>query len=152
MFYFIHVLAGALIANYFPSLLPIIIISLLFHFILDIIPHKDNLADVKLTGKSYDKIKLTKKAVLFELADMLIGIILIICIFLKFHSILMMAGIFFSLLPDMIKIFYLTPFKNNKLFRKYMLFHSKIQLETRWLIGLIAQLIVIIILLFLLFY
>lgn len=152
MFYFIHVLAGAVIAKYFPSLWPIIILSLIFHFILDIIPHKDNLTDIKLTRKTYNKIKITNKAFLFELADMLIGIILIVCIYFTFRSILMLIGIFFSLLPDIIKLAYITPFKNNKIFKEYMYFHSIIQLEVGWILGILIQLIIIIILLTLLFY
>lgn len=151
MFYFIHVLAGALIAKYFPSILPVIFLSLLSHFILDLIPHKDNISDAKLTEKNYNKIKITKRAFLFELADIFIGIFLIVYIFLTFRSILMLIGIFFSLLPDIIKIFYFTPFKNTKIFKKYLHFHSIIQIEVGWFLGILTQIIITIILLNFLF-
>lgn len=151
MFYFIHILAGAAIAEYFPHLLPIVILSLLSHFLIDIIPHRDNLTNIKLTRKSYNQIKITNKAILLELSDILIGLILIAAIYLKFSNILMLIGIFFSLFPDIIKIIYFTPLKRNKLFIEYMHFHSIIQMEVGWVIGILTQLIVAIILFKLLF-
>lgn len=117
MFYFIHVLAGAVIAKFFPNLLLIIILSLISHFLIDIIPHKDSLFTKEVFEKSY-KAKITKKAVLFELADTFVTLLLIAYIQLKFSNMLMLFSIFISLLPDILKIGYLTGLRNNKIFKK----------------------------------
>lgn len=140
MFYFIHILSGALIAKYFPSLWPVIILSIISHFILDIIPHWDGAG------------KLTKQKIIIEIADILVGIVTISILFTKFNSTLMLVGIFFSLLPDMLKIFYFTPLKNTNLVQGYMKFHSKIQGKASVVTGLITQLITVIILIILLIY
>lgn len=63
----------------------------------------------------------------------------------------MLFAIFISLLPDIVKVGYLTKLKNNKFFKKYMLFHSKIQKDVSWKLGILIQLIIAIILLKLLF-
>lgn len=149
MFYFIHVLAGAVIARYFPDILPIIILSLVSHFILDIIPHRDNLFKRKVSRNSY-KIKITKKAVFFELLDALISLFLIVIICLQFQSMLMLLGIFISLLPDLIKLNHFL-FKKNKIFIKYLYFHSAIQKEVSWKLGILIQLITTLLLLKILF-
>jgi hypothetical protein len=149
MFYFVHILAGAVIARYFPSLWPIIILSILFHFILDIIPHKDNLMQDKLTKNNYYVI-IPRKLVVFELAEIWVTILLMIYIIIKFPSTLVAVGIFFSLLPDAVKIFYLTDLKHNKYFKKYIIFHSEIQTDIGWFWGLATQIITAIILIILL--
>jgi hypothetical protein len=151
MFYLIHILAGAVIAKYFPSLWPVIILSLLSHFIIDIIPHKDTPSSIsKSFKKSYSKFKLTKTAVFSELSDIIPSLILIFYLFLKFNSLLMLISVFFSLLPDIVKVFYFTPVKNNKIFKGYMDFHNNIQTELSWFWGIITQIIVAIILVLLL--
>ncbi len=149
MFYFIHVIAGAVIAKYLSSIPLVIILSLISHFVLDIIPHRDNLFERKLSKNSYN-IKITKKAVLFEALDAFIGLILIMIIYLKFSSLLMVFSIFISLLPDVIKLGHFI-LKDNKLFIRYLYFHSAIQTELSWISGIIVQLIITIILLKILF-
>jgi hypothetical protein len=151
MLYLVHVLAGAVVAKFFPSLIPIVILSLLSHLILDIIPHRDTLLDKKLFKKSY-KVKLTKKVILFELADILVSLIIIVYLWFKFSSPLMLFGIFISLLPDAVRVLYLTRVRDNKIFKKYMCSHSAIQTDVSWTLGILVQLIVTIILLILLFY
>lgn len=148
MFYFIHVLAGAVIAKFFPEVLLIIVLSLLSHFIIDIIPHRDNLFKIKSSIHSYN-IKITKKAVAFETGDVVISLILMLIIFFKFQSILMMLGIFMSLLPDLIKLNHFL-FKKNKIFIKYLYFHSAIQREIGWVPGLLTQLAITLLLIALL--
>jgi len=63
----------------------------------------------------------------------------------------MLVAIFISLLPDIIKIGYLTRLKDNEFFKKYMLFHSRIQKDVSWSLGILIQLIVAIILIKILF-
>lgn len=150
MFYFVHVLAGAAIAKFFPNLLLITILSLISHFIIDAIPHRDSLFDRNVFKNSY-KIKLTNKAILFEVIESFLTILLIIYIQIKFNSILMLFSIFISLLPDIAKLGYLTKLRNNKLFKKYMLFHSKIQKDVSWKIGILIQLAIGIVLIKILF-
>jgi len=150
MIYLIHILAGAVIAKYFPSILPVIFLSLIFHFVLDIIPHKDNIMKEKLTKSNY-YIKIPRNLIIFELVGIIITLLILIWIIWKFPSNLTMLAIFFSLLPDMIKILYLTKLKHNKYLKKYIIFHSVIQTETTWLIGTLTQLIVAVILIKLLF-
>ena len=151
MLYFVHILTGAVIAKYFPSVIPIIILSLIFHFVIDMIPHKDNLMEKKLTKKNYD-IKLTKEMIIFEIIQILISIVLIIAILLKFNNLLMFLGIFFSLFPDILKLGYGTRIKNNRVFKNYLHFHSIIQTEVSWKIGTLTQTAITIALLLVLFY
>ena len=146
MLYFVHILVGALIGKLFPELWIIVILSLIFHFILDIIPHWDGLFDTEHFKNSY-KIKITNKFLLTELIDVLIGIDLILFIFFKFDNTLMILGVLFSLFPDIIKLGYITRLRKNKLFKKYLGFHAKIQKEIGWKIGLAIQIIISIILL-----
>jgi|SRR3989344_2348837 len=149
MFYFIHVIAGAVVTKFFSSIPLVIILSLISHFILDIIPHRDNLFERRLSKNSYN-IKITKKAVLFEALDAFIGLILIIVIYLKFSSLLMLFSIFISLSPDVIKLSHFI-LKDNKFFIRYLYFHSIIQTEISWTSGIIVQVIITIILLKILF-
>ena len=146
MLYFVHILIGALIGKLFPELWIIVILSLIFHFILDIIPHWDSVFDIEHFKNSY-KINLTNKFFIVELIDMLISINLILFIFLKFDNTLMILGAFFSLFPDIVKLGYLTSLRKSKLFKKYLHFHTKIQTEINWKWGLAIQLIFSIILL-----
>jgi len=150
MFYFIHVLAGAVIAKYFPSIIPIIILSIIFHFLLDIIPHRDSLFTKKVFKKSY-KIRFNDKAVLFETIKAFLTFLFIIYIQIKFKSSLMLFSIFISLLPDIVKIGYLTRLRDNKIFKNYIYFHSRIQTIIPWVPGILIQLIVSLILIKLLF-
>lgn len=149
MFYFVHILAGALIGKYIPSLWPVIILSIISHFILDIIPHWDGFTNKPL--KKY-KLQINKKRIIIRTADMLISIILVFILFAKFSSTIMFAGIFFALLPDMAKILYFTQLKNTNLVENYMYFHAKIQGKANWKLGLIIQVIISTILLVIIFF
>lgn len=150
MFYFVHVLAGAVIAKFFPNFLIIIILSLLSHLAIDIIPHKDSLFTKEIFKRQY-KINIKNKEVFLELANIFVTVLLIIFIQAKFNSLLMLFSIFISLLPDILRIGYLTGLRNNKIFKKFMLFHSGIQKEVSWTLGLTIQLITTLLLLKILF-
>src|SRR3989344_2590532 len=134
MFYIIHVLAGAAIAKFFPNILLIIILGLISRFLIDAIPHRDSLID-RDSFKKFYKVKITKKAVLFESIEALINLLIIFYIWIYFKNLLMLFAIFISLLPDIIKIGYLTRLKDNEFFKKYMLFHSRIQKDVSWSLG-----------------
>jgi len=149
MFYIIHILAGAVIAKYFPSLWLIIILSLISHFLIDMIPHKDNIMKVKLTKNNYN-IRLTKNVAVFEISGILLSILFLMFIISKSQNSLMLAGIFFSLLPDAVKIFYFTKIRNSRIFRNYMHFHSVIQTDAGWFLGILTQAVMALILIILL--
>lgn len=150
MFYIVHVLAGAAIAKFFPNIFLIIILGLASHFLIDAIPHKDSVINIDSLKKNYN-IKITKKVVLFELTEILINILVIIFLLVYFKDLLMLFAIFVSLLPDIAKVGYLTKLKDNKLFKRYMLFHLKIQKDVSWKIGILIQLIITVILIKILF-
>lgn len=150
MFYIVHVLAGAVIAKFFPNIFLIIILGLASHFLIDAIPHRDSIVNRDSFKKNY-KVKITKNLILFELIEILINILVIIYLQIHFKSLLMLFAIFISLLPDIAKFGYLTKLKDNKLFKKYMLFHSKIQKDVSWRMGILIQLIITLILIKVLF-
>ena len=133
-----------------PNIFLIIILGLASHFLIDAIPHRDSIIDINSFKKDY-KVKITKKTVLFESTEILLSFLAIVYLQIYFKSILMLFAIFVSLLPDIAKVGYLTKLKNNKVFKKYLLFHLKIQTDTSWKIGLLIQAIVIFILIKLLF-
>lgn len=149
MFYLVHILAGALIGRYIPSLWIVIILSIISHFILDIIPHWDGFTNKP--SKEY-KLQINKKRIIIRTADMLMSIVLVSILFTKSSSTIMFIGIFFSLLPDLTKILYFTPLKNTKIIENYMHFHAKIQGKANWKLGLIIQVIISAILLIGIFY
>jgi hypothetical protein len=150
MFYIVHILAGAVIAKFFPNVFLIIILGLVSHFLIDAIPHKDSIVDKDSFKRNY-KVKITKNLILFESIEILINILVIIYLLIYFKSLLMLFAIFVSLLPDIIKIGYLTRLKNNNLFKKYMLFHSRIQKDVSWKLGILIQIIFLFILIKVLF-
>lgn len=150
MFYLIHILAGAVIARYFPSLLPIIILGIILHFILDMIPHRDTLFIKDKSAKKYKPL-LTSSTILFEFADIIPSILLIVFLWLVFQSPLMLFSIFISILPDISRVGFILGLKNNRFFLKYLEFHSKIQRDLPWISGLLTQLIAAVILIILLF-
>ncbi len=150
MFYLVHILAGAVIAKYFPNIFLIIILGLISHFLIDAIPHRDSIMDRDSFKKNY-KVKITKKLIAFKSIDILISLLIIIYLQIHFKSLLMLFAIFVSLLPDIAKIGYLTKLKNNSFFKKYMLFHSKIQKDVSWRLGILIQLIVTVTLIKILF-
>lgn len=150
MFYIVHILAGAVITKFFPNIFLIIILSLVSHFLIDAIPHRDSIIDRDSFKKNY-KVKITNKIIIFISTDILISLLLIIYLQIHFKSPLMLFAIFVSLLPDIAKVGYFTKLKNNKILRKYLLFHSRIQKDVSWKTGLLIQAIISFILIKVLF-
>ena len=68
----------------------------------------------------------------------------------KNNDFFILSGMFFSLLPDLIKIFYFTPLRNNKLYLDYLKFHSRNEGDTTLLKGLMIQAITFILFLIIL--
>ena len=146
MFYLIHALLGALIATNIHSVLLIIIICLASHFLLDMIPHWDGSWDKKLFHLT-EKISIKRSTFLIHSIDFLIFINLIYLLYFLFGSKLVVLAAFVSVLPDMMKMGYYTKLRQNKRFMKYLRFHSKIQREVGWKLGLLTQLIILIVIL-----
>lgn len=151
MFILIHVLLGGLIGEYYHSVLLIVLISLLSHFILDIIPHWD--------GGDFDRKFFNKTGMFFSgkisvfinILDVIICIFLMSFLYKEFHSKLMLAGAFAGMIPDLAKLGYLTKLRKNRHFINYLKFHSRIQKDVNWRIGLITQIIITVFLIILLF-
>lgn len=146
MFYIIHALLGSLIGESFNSAWLILIISLISHFILDMIPHWDGYFNNKLFQISGRAI-VRKSTVILHFIDFLFAVFLIIILYLKFDSKLMILGAVVSIFPDMIKVAYHTPMRKSKSYISLLKFHSKIQREVNWKAGLLTQLVVLFILL-----
>lgn len=147
MFYFVHLLVGGLIGKYFPNIYFVIIASFIIHFILDILPHWDGFWDKKNYKKNYGK-KIPKKTLIIEFTDIAITILLFIWL-INFHNSLILIGGFFCILPDILKLFYLTPLKNYNFYKKYLAFHTKIQNDANFFAGISTQIIISLIAIFL---
>jgi len=143
MFYFVHLLVGALVGKYFPSLFIVIILSFLIHFVLDILPHWDGFWDKKDYKKNYFK-KLPIKNLIVELIDISVAVFVFICLF-NFNNFFILIGAFFCVLPDILKIFYLTPLKNLNFYKKYLSFHTRMQNDVSFILGILIQLLISII-------
>lgn len=153
MFWVIHILLGMVIGLEFHSAWLIIPIALLSHFILDYIPHWDGFFDKELfreTGIA----RITKRDVIVKTIDFTFMILITILFYYMYitggstiDKSNLILGAFMALLPDFIKIGYLTRLKKRKTFHNYLHFHSKIQRDVTWKKGLIIQGILLIILL-----
>lgn len=133
-----HLLAGAVIADKVGDFSwPTVLLVLISHFLLDAIPHRDEI----------DKNHLSRKQVIAVLVDLVIGITLIWLVFQKMNLILAIFGAGIGILPDIVDNLPLI-FKsigNNKWWRSYHHFHSKIQaIKPNWTVGLLTQIIVVI--------
>lgn len=148
MFYIIHILVGILIGIIFNNPLLIIPIAFLSHFIIDMIPHWDGDFDKRKFEKT-GIAKIKKSVIYIRVIDSFFSIILLIYFLYISNNYNIIYGAFFSLLPDVLKIGYLTPITNNKYFKKYLKFHSRIQKDINIIPGLIIQAIFLIILIIL---
>jgi len=148
MFYFIHAIAGMLVGGYFNSITIAIILGIVGHFLLDLIPHWDGFYDKEAFEKRRH-LKITKNLVMLQIVDAALTILSIIYILKNVHynKTIMLIGAFAGLLPDLIKAGYLTPLRNNKYFDSYLHFHSTIQKEPGWKIGILIELAVLAIIL-----
>jgi len=150
MFYSIHVLIGILLGLHLESIPLIILLAIALHFIADMVPHWDGHYDKELFHKHYI-IDISKSLFMIHNVDLIMAIILLWIIYSKVSNPLILVGAFFSLLPDLSKIIYYTKYKHAPLFKKYLIFHSKIQTEINWKLGTLTQITFAIILLKLIF-
>ncbi|MBR9704788.1 hypothetical protein GOV12_05225 [Candidatus Pacearchaeota archaeon] len=149
MFWIIHILIGIIIGLVFHPL-AIIPIALLSHFIFDSLPHWDGDFDKKSFQKT-GIAKIKKSVIIIRGLDMILALAILSYFLYLTKNNLILLGAFFALFPDLIKVGYLTNLKKNKTFKSYLNFHSKIQKDTKPLIGLITQIILAIILIYMIF-
>ncbi len=136
----------------------IIIFALMSHFILDIIPHWDSPFDrdyFERTGKAI----ISRKELKMAAIDSFLTVILLLVFFesakimaLDYSKSRLITGAFMSILPDLLKVGYLTNLKNRDSFMGFLKFHSRIQRDTNRRIGLIIQAVFLIALSLVIFY
>ncbi|MFH1129139.1 MAG: hypothetical protein V1686_00160 [Patescibacteria group bacterium] len=151
-----HIIVGAVIGSKIDSFGLVALLAIIFHFILDQIPHWDYLTyQDAVDFKKNKKIKIILKTSIDVIAGL---IVFFVCVFnhqLDFRQImLVVVGIFFSVLPDF--IWGLSMIFNNKIFSKYRDFNNKINYKSQkegrpTFLELFTQIIVIAIALLLLF-
>jgi len=149
MFAIIHILLGSLIGLNLNSIILIILLSLASHFLLDVLPHWDGTYEKKLF-QSNGKMTENKPTFIIRFIDFSLAFIIIVLLYLHFNSKLLVLGALVAVLPDIAKIGYLTSLKNKKFYIDYLKFHSKIQGNAGFKLGLIIQAIILIIILLLL--
>ncbi len=161
-----HILIGAAIGAKVQSLGLIIILGLLSHLILDLIPHYDYSLKKIVAFINKKKGSSCKKAFidcLKAVIDMLLGLAIVFFVLYKkdffvninyTHLWLIVAGIFFSTLPDFTQIlFHLFPSKIGKIYIKFhhtIHWHNNQKEGKITFFGLFTQIIVIVIFVFLL--
>lgn len=133
-----HLLMGAVIAEKVGSFSwPVVVLALISHFLLDAIPHRDEI----------DKNHLSLKQIMAILVDLVIGIILVWLVFRKMNLTLAIFGAGIGILPDIVDNLPLIfkSLSSTKWWQDYHSFHSKIQsIKPNWVVGLLTQLIVIV--------
>jgi hypothetical protein len=160
MFIFIHLILGLLIGSILDSKILIIITAFLSHFLLDYFPHWDGFFDKEYferTGTAY----LTKKDLYIASIDFILAILTIFIFWhyihysnIDYNKTNIILGGFASIFPDLMKIGYATDLKNQKLYNKYLKFHSNIQKheEVDWKIRLVLQALFLITLILVIIY
>lgn len=141
MFWLIHLFAGIIISSSVNSMILVIALSLLSHFIIDSIPHWDGYFDKKKFEKSgkINKADVKKTDVKIKSIDLILSLFFFLFFYIQFGNKLIFLGAFFALLPDFIKIGYLTKLKDNRGYLGYLRFHSKIQGNAKILTGIAIQ-------------
>ena len=150
MFYIIHALLGSLIGQNLNSVFLIIVLSLAGHFLLDMIPHWDGYFNNKLFHIS-GRAVVRKSTAILQFIDFLFAVLVIIILYFEFYSKLMVLGALISIFPDIVKVAYSTPLRKSKSYIRLLNFHSRIQKDVSWKVGLLTQLIMLILLLKILF-
>ena len=143
MFMIIHALIGGLFGDYFHSVSLIIILSLLSHFLMDMIPHWDGPFDRALFH-SKGEVKVEKIQIVLHFFDLIFSLLIILILYLEFDNSLIILGGFVSIFPDIIKAGYFTRLRKRKWYMNHLKLHSKIQNEIGWKLGLITQVIILI--------
>lgn len=126
-----HLVSGAAIGTVASSPLEIIVYSILFHFLLDLIPHWD---------PNFEK---NRKFFLIASIDLLVGLLLAFYLVGKQLDHMVLLAMAFSILPDVVTFFILMPKK--QLGTVYVDWHKMIQNNSDDWGGILSQLIVLII-------
>lgn len=145
----IHALLGSLIGETFNSVIMIALLGILSHFALDMIPHWEGFFD-KEKFHNKNKLGFRKKPVFtvgFHAFDVILTIILIYQLGTHIPGQHIVLGACLALFPDMLKAGYFFGFKKSKKYMGYLKFHSKIQKDTTWKIGILTQVIAIVVIL-----
>jgi len=150
MFAIIHALLGGIIGLNLNSVWLVIFLSLASHFLLDMLPHWDGTCGKKPCQPN-GKLATKKSTLILRFFDFSVAIITIIFLFFQFNNKMLILGAIFAILPDIAKIGYLTPLKKSKAYIQYLKFHSIIQKDVSWKLGLTIQLILLLILIIVLF-
>jgi len=146
MLLFIHGIAGMVIGTYFHSFILIVLVSLILHFVMDVIPHWDGPFDKKHFKES-NRVKYNGILVYIQGVSLIWTILLIYFLYIEVNNKFLLFGAFFSVLPDFMKLGYFTKLKNKKYYKNYLHFHNNIQRETGFILGMLTQILVLIILL-----
>ena len=139
----IHALIGGLIGSYSHSVILIIILCILSHILMDIFPHWDGPFDRALFY-SKGEVKVEKIQIILHFFDLIFSLLIIIILYLEFDNSLIILGGFVSIFPDIIKIGYFTRLRKSNWYMRHLKFHSKIQNEVNWKLGLITQAVILI--------
>ncbi|MFA4960449.1 MAG: hypothetical protein WC548_02185 [Candidatus Pacearchaeota archaeon] len=150
MFYIVHTLLGGFIGLHLNSIILIILIAFLSHFVIDNIPHWGIGFDKNNFKKNY-QVNFHKKMIAIGIIDGVIAIFLLIFLYGKFNNTHLVIGCMASVMPDILSVGYLTKFKHKKRYKKFLKLHNNIQREAGFFFGIITQLILILILLEILF-
>ena len=133
-----HLLAGAVIADKVGNFSwPMVAGVLISHFLLDAIPHRDEI----------DKNHLSRKQIIACLFDLVAGTILVWVVFRQLNLELAFFGAGIGILPDIVDnlpiIF--KSLSSVKWWRAYHQFHIKIQsIKPNWVVGILTQIVVVI--------
>jgi hypothetical protein len=152
-----HIIVGAVIGGKIHNFWLVAILGLVSHFILDQIPHWDYLTHQEIVDFRKGK---KIRTILKTSIDVIIGLIFLF-IFICNHQfnfdqlVLIIVGVFFSILPDL--VWGLSMIFNNKILLKYRDFNDKIGYKSKkegkiTFLGLFTQILVIIVVLFAFFF
>jgi len=157
-----HIIVGAVIGAKTQNLGLIILLGVLIHFIMDWIPHYDYkvlkyIEKFKKTKNLKSIFPLLIKLFFDSMSGFLIVIILVLYKDIFYLWPFILFGIFFSIFPDIILGFSLL-FSSKKILKKYFAFHKKYLHFSKkkeegkiTFLGLITQIIVIIVSVFLIY-
>jgi len=142
-----HLLIGAVIGSIFSSWPPVVIIAFLSHYILDAIPHTE-VSTFRPIKERKDLHSVRSIDYIAAAIDIVLGLILVIYLTLRSGEYsLPLLGAFIAVAPDIdnFPLWYRSTC-NWPVFKQLYQFHRAIHfdLPTKyWLIGIIAQLIII---------
>ena len=128
-----HLMTGAAVASSTHNPWEIIVISIVLHFVWDSFPHWD---------PDYEKWN-KRDWYLVASLDMLLGILLVFWVVGANLNWLIMIGMFFSILPDILTMVIILG--KIKILKPYLEWHKKIQNVAKLKYGLIFQIIVVVV-------